>query len=43
MAFTKHSNSLEIDLEHATDNGAVFIHSSLPGKSSVEGPQWEKK
>jgi glutamate dehydrogenase len=43
MAFTKHSNSLDIDLEHATDNGAVFIHSSLPGKSSVDGPQWEKR
>lgn len=43
MAFTKHSNSLDIDLEHATDDGAVFIHSSAPGKSAIGGPQWEKK
>lgn len=43
MAFTKHSNSLDIDLEHATEDGAVFIHSSAPGKSSVDGPQWEKR
>ena len=43
MAFTKHSNSLDIDLEHATEDGAVFIHSSAPGRSPPDGPQWEKK
>lgn len=43
MAYTKHSNTLEIDLEHATEDGAVFIHSSAPGVSQQEGPQWEKK
>ncbi|EPQ26318.1 uncharacterized protein PFL1_06253 [Pseudozyma flocculosa PF-1] len=43
MAYTKHSNSLEIDLEKESDNGAVFIHSSQAGKSQVAGPQWEKR
>lgn len=43
MAFTKHSNTLDIDLEHATDDGAVFIHSSAPGLSQQGGPQWEKR
>ncbi|KAN0063542.1 NAD-dependent glutamate dehydrogenase [Thecaphora frezii] len=43
MAYTKHSNSLEIDLEKESENGAVFIHSSQAGKSQVAGPQWEKR
>lgn len=43
MAFTKHSNALDIDLEHATEDGAVFIHSSAPGVSQPDGPQWEHR
>ena len=43
MAYTKHSNSLEIDLEKESENGAVFIHSSQAGKSQADGPQWEKR
>ncbi len=43
MAYTKHSNSLEIDLEKESENGAVFIHSSQAGKSQAEGPQWERR
>ncbi|KAK0548231.1 NAD-dependent glutamate dehydrogenase [Tilletia horrida] len=42
LAYTKHSSTLEIDLQHVSDDGAVFIHSSQPGKSQYEGPQWEK-
>ncbi|KAJ9475932.1 NAD-specific glutamate dehydrogenase [Pseudozyma hubeiensis] len=43
MAYTKHSNSLDIDLEKESDNGAVFIHSSQAGKSQADGPQWERR
>ncbi|CAO1629428.1 unnamed protein product [Sympodiomycopsis kandeliae] len=44
LAYTKHSDTLEIDLEHETQNGAVFIHSSSPGASVTTGgakPQYE--
>ncbi|PWN23922.1 putative glutamate dehydrogenase, NAD(+)-specific [Microstroma glucosiphilum] len=44
LAYTKHSDSLEIDLEHATSNGAVFIHSSPPGASDPDSgakPRYE--
>ncbi|PWN49527.1 putative glutamate dehydrogenase, NAD(+)-specific [Violaceomyces palustris] len=43
MAYTKHSNRLEIDLEKESESGAVFIHSSQAGKSQPDGPQWEKR
>ncbi|CAD6909819.1 unnamed protein product [Tilletia caries] len=43
LAYTKHSNTLEIDLENVSEDGAIFIHSSQPGKSQNEGPQWEKR
>jgi len=43
LAYTKHSNTLDIDLENVSDDGAIFIHSSLPGKSQDAGPQWEKR
>ena len=43
LAYTKHSSSLDIDLEHTTDNGAVFIHSSKAGESQTGGPQWERR
>lgn len=41
LAFTKHDPSkLTIDLEHIdkNGNGATFIHTSPPGKTSIEGP-----
>jgi len=43
LAYTKHSSSLDIDLENENEDGAVFIHSSAAGKSQVGGPQWEKR
>ncbi|PWN30761.1 putative glutamate dehydrogenase, NAD(+)-specific [Jaminaea rosea] len=46
LAYTKHSNTLEIDLEHETSEGAVFIHSSSPGASVADGgakPQYETR
>lgn len=43
LAYTKHSSSLDIDLEHASEDGAVFIHSSQAGKSQLGGPQWERR
>lgn len=46
LAYTKHSSTLEIDLEHETPEGAVFIHSSAAGES-VPGvgakPQYETR
>lgn len=39
MAYTKHDPSkLVIDLEKIDENGAVFIHTSLPGLTATEGP-----
>lgn len=41
LAYTKHDpNALVIDLEHIDKDGkgATFIHTSPPGKTSVEGP-----
>ncbi|KAH9831374.1 NAD-dependent glutamate dehydrogenase [Rhodofomes roseus] len=39
LAFTKHDSSkLVIDLETVKEDGATFIHSSTPGKTSTEGP-----
>ncbi|KAK0522349.1 NAD-dependent glutamate dehydrogenase [Tilletia horrida] len=43
LAYTRHSSTLDIDLEKVSEDGAVFIHSSQPGKSQNEGPQWEKR
>ena len=40
-AFLKNSQSLEIDLEQENDKGAVYIHSSKPGVSTLSGPQYE--
>ncbi|CAO1613764.1 unnamed protein product [Jaminaea pallidilutea] len=46
LAYTKHSNTLDIDLEHETAEGAVFIHSSSPGASVPVGgakPHYETR
>lgn len=42
-AFVKHASTLDIELERETEDGAVFIHSSLPGVSTTEGPNHERK
>lgn len=39
LAYTKHDPSkLVIDLEKIDENGATFIHTSSPGRTSTEGP-----
>ncbi|KAK7001846.1 NAD-specific glutamate dehydrogenase [Favolaschia claudopus] len=39
QAYTKHDvNSLVIDLEKITEDGATFIHTSPPGVTSTDGP-----
>lgn len=43
FAFIKNQNSLEINLERETDEGAVYIHTSAPGVSQLAGPQHEKR
>lgn len=40
LAYTKQNKSLDIELEHQTPNGAIYIHNSKPG---ISGPQYEKK
>lgn len=40
-AFLKDTNSLDIDLEQEHEDGAVYIHSSKPGVSTLSGPQYE--
>ena len=41
-AYVRGDNSFAINLEQVTEEGAVFIHSSVPGVSSLEGPQYER-
>ena len=43
FAFIKNQNSLEINLERETDEGAVYIHTSAPGVSQLTGPHHEKR
>lgn len=39
LAYTKHDPAkLVIDLEKVDDQGATFIHTSAPGKTSTDGP-----
>ncbi|KAI8898836.1 Glutamate/Leucine/Phenylalanine/Valine dehydrogenase-domain-containing protein [Globomyces pollinis-pini] len=42
-AFIKNEQSLEINLERETDDGAVYIHTSRPGVSAINGPKYEQK
>ena len=42
-AYIKNENSLEINLERETENGAVYIHTSRPGVSNIHGPKHEEK
>ncbi|KAJ3105920.1 NAD-dependent glutamate dehydrogenase [Phlyctochytrium bullatum] len=43
FAYIKNENSLEINLERETDEGAVYIHTSKPGVSALTGPQHERR
>ena len=42
-AYTRKENALDINLERETEDGAVYIHTSKPGVSQLEGPQHERK
>ncbi|KAJ3329151.1 NAD-dependent glutamate dehydrogenase [Blyttiomyces sp. JEL0837] len=43
FAFIKNENSLDINLERETEEGAVYIHTSRPGVSVQNGPQHERR
>ncbi|KAI9245868.1 Glutamate/Leucine/Phenylalanine/Valine dehydrogenase-domain-containing protein [Phascolomyces articulosus] len=43
LAYTKHENVLSINLEKESDDSSVYIHSSEPGISQLQGPQCEKR
>ena len=43
LAYTKHENVLAINLEKESDDSSVYIHSSEPGISQLQGPQCEKR
>ena len=42
-AYSKNEKSLDIHLERATEDGAVYIHTSRPGVSLIDGPKYEQK
>ncbi|KAL0089466.1 Glutamate/Leucine/Phenylalanine/Valine dehydrogenase-domain-containing protein [Phycomyces blakesleeanus] len=42
LSYTKHENSLEINLEKESEDSSVYIHSSQPGVSQLQGPQCER-
>ncbi|KAL9547950.1 hypothetical protein MBANPS3_005930 [Mucor bainieri] len=43
LAFTKNENVLNINLEKESEDSSVYIHSSQPGVSQLQGPQCERK
>jgi len=44
FAYTKNEQKdLDINLERETDDGAVYIHTSKPGVSQLQGPQHERR
>ncbi|CAG8595145.1 6822_t:CDS:2, partial [Acaulospora colombiana] len=43
FAYTKNENALDINLERETDDAAVYVHTSRPGVSDLQGPQHEKR
>ena len=43
QAYTKSKTSLDIELEKEEENGAVFMCTSSPGISQLNGPQYETK
>lgn len=42
LAFTKNENVLDISLQKESESSAVYIHSSVPGVSQLDGPEHEK-
>jgi glutamate dehydrogenase len=43
FAYIKNENVLDINLQRETDESAIYINSSRPGVSQVNGPQHEKR
>ncbi|KXS12524.1 NAD-dependent glutamate dehydrogenase [Gonapodya prolifera JEL478] len=43
FAFIKSEHSLDINLERETVEGAVYIHTSRPGVTTLSGTQYEKR
>lgn len=41
-AFIKNSDNLKVNLEQENESGAAYIHSSKPGVSQIDGPQYEQ-
>ncbi|KAI7900169.1 Glutamate/Leucine/Phenylalanine/Valine dehydrogenase-domain-containing protein [Cokeromyces recurvatus] len=42
LAYTKNENVLDVNLEKESEDSAVYIHSSEPGVSQLNGPEIEK-
>ncbi|KAJ1911607.1 NAD-dependent glutamate dehydrogenase [Tieghemiomyces parasiticus] len=42
-SFSQSNSELDINLEKESEDGAVFIHTSLPGVSEIQGPQHERR
>ncbi|KAJ3368150.1 hypothetical protein HDU91_000816 [Kappamyces sp. JEL0680] len=42
-AYIKNEKSLDIHLERVTDDAAVYIHTSRPGVSQIDGPKYEQQ
>ncbi|KAJ3021767.1 NAD-dependent glutamate dehydrogenase [Thoreauomyces humboldtii] len=42
-AFIKNEKALDIELERETEEGAVYINTSAPGISNIDGPQHEQR
>ncbi|KAI8138244.1 Glutamate/Leucine/Phenylalanine/Valine dehydrogenase-domain-containing protein [Fennellomyces sp. T-0311] len=43
LAYTRNENALDIRLEKEEEDSSVYIHSSRPGITDLDGPQIEKK
>ncbi|CDH49571.1 nad dependent glutamate [Lichtheimia corymbifera JMRC:FSU:9682] len=43
LAYTRNENALDVKLEKEDDDSSVYIHSSKPGVTESQGPQYEKK
>ncbi|KAH8924623.1 NAD-dependent glutamate dehydrogenase [Atractiella rhizophila] len=42
IAFAKHQDELQLDLQKESETSSFFIHTSTPGISDVEGPRYER-
>jgi hypothetical protein len=42
LAYSDGQQKINIRLEKINQNGAVYIHTSEPGKTSIDGPPYEE-